>query len=161
GEHNGFVLYDRFSPDDTEHIAWLYPGQDFEDEMAVEATLRVLPRPRLPLLTGSSPPVRPRCEGGRRLRGRRPDLRDGSPRGLPPAGPAAHAGGHQSSFSVSQLPPSVWSTRTRLARSRNKPATRSGRRPSKQLRHRLDQALRPHFGRRSERSRPRRARVPR
>jgi hypothetical protein len=32
---------------------------------------------------------------------------------------------------------------------------------NEQLRHRLDQALRLHFGRRSERSRPRRTRVPR
>src|SRR5262249_30643561 len=43
GEYGGFVLYDRFSPDGTEHTAWLYPGQDFEEEMGVEATLRVLP----------------------------------------------------------------------------------------------------------------------
>jgi transposase len=35
------------------------------------------------------------------------------------------------------------------------------RRDNEQLRHRLDQALRLHFGRRSERTRPRRARVPR
>src|SRR5262245_54318631 len=35
------------------------------------------------------------------------------------------------------------------------------RQENEQLRHRLDQALRLHFGRRSERSRPRRARVPR
>jgi transposase len=35
------------------------------------------------------------------------------------------------------------------------------RQDNEQLRHRLDQALRLHFGRRSERSRPRRARVPR
>ena len=35
------------------------------------------------------------------------------------------------------------------------------RRENEQLRHRLDQALRLHFGRRSERSRPRRTRVPR
>jgi transposase len=35
------------------------------------------------------------------------------------------------------------------------------RRENEQLRHRLDQALRLHFGQRSERSRPRRARVPR
>ena len=35
------------------------------------------------------------------------------------------------------------------------------RQENEQLRHRLDQALRLHFGQRSERSRPRRARVPR
>ena len=35
------------------------------------------------------------------------------------------------------------------------------RQDNEQLRHRLDQALRLHFGQRSERSRPRRARVPR
>jgi hypothetical protein len=35
------------------------------------------------------------------------------------------------------------------------------RQDNEQLRHRLDQALRLHFGRRSERSQPRRARVPR
>ena len=34
------------------------------------------------------------------------------------------------------------------------------RQDNEQLRHRLDQALRLHFGQRSERSRPRRARVP-
>src|SRR5262245_40963054 len=34
------------------------------------------------------------------------------------------------------------------------------RQENEELRHRLDQALRLHFGRRSERSRPRRARVP-
>ncbi len=42
GEHDGFVLYDAVSPPWADASVWLYPGQDVEDEMTVEAELRIV-----------------------------------------------------------------------------------------------------------------------
>jgi hypothetical protein len=44
-EHGGFTLYDCVSPDDVLRSAWLYNGREVDDEMVVEATLRVIHHP--------------------------------------------------------------------------------------------------------------------
>ena len=45
GDHDGFILYDCQTQDGTFRCVWLYAGQEFADEMVVEATLVVLYHP--------------------------------------------------------------------------------------------------------------------
>src|SRR5262249_9328100 len=45
GEYDGFILYDCRSPDAVLRSVRLYPGQEDDDEMVVETTLRVVRHP--------------------------------------------------------------------------------------------------------------------
>jgi hypothetical protein len=45
GEYDGFILYDCRSPDAVFRAVRLYPGQEVDDEMVVEATLHLVRHP--------------------------------------------------------------------------------------------------------------------
>jgi hypothetical protein len=45
GEYNGFILYDCRSPDAVFRTVRLYPGQEVDDAMVVEATLHIVRHP--------------------------------------------------------------------------------------------------------------------